>query len=168
MTEIPEAWATDEFREPKREFRGRIVRVEWGSADPQSKHHNPWVFPPNAPEDIRERQVERGAYALRVEIMPIDQPWQNLYEWYTISDVRMSKWWYFMDSLKRLGLIYHPKGNTPEERFNGFCEFLLGQEFKWSEFNDLPTVGRRRISRLLLPVEYYGKYEVQQIKRVEV
>jgi hypothetical protein len=166
--EIRVAWRTDEFREPKREFRGRIVRAEWGSANPDSKHYNAWVFPPEAPEDIRERQAERGMLALRVELMPIDQPWQNLYEWYTITDVRLSKWFYLLDSLTKLKAPINTTGNTVIERLDNFCKSLLGMEFKWVEHTDLPTLGGRTIKRLLLPVEYYGKTEVTQPTKVEV
>jgi len=166
--EIRVAWEAEEFTEAKREFRGRIVRAEWGTADPNSKYYNAWVFPPEAPEEIRQRQAERGATALRLEIMPIDRPWQNLYEWYTISDVRLSKWWYLMDSLKRLKVPFDNSGNTVPERLNNFCRSLVGMEFKWEEYNNLPTIGRRAISRILLPTEYYGKTEVKRLERVEL
>ncbi|MEM1891128.1 MAG: hypothetical protein QXI45_01875 [Thermofilaceae archaeon] len=165
--EIRVAWRPDEFKELVREFRGRIVRAEWGSASPSSKHYNAWVFPPEAPEDIRQRQAERGALAMRVEIMPIDQPWNNVYEWYTISDVRLSKWYYFIDALHRTGAPINTSGNTDEERLNSFCKSLIGMEFKWQEF-DLPTIGGKIIKRLLLPVEYYGKFEVERPEVVEI
>lgn len=166
--EIRVAWSPEEFVEAKREFRGRIVRVEWGSADPESKYYNSWVFPPDAPEDIRQRQAERGQIAIRVEIMPVDRPWNNIYEWYGLSDVRLTKWYYFLQSLKRLNVDVNMSGNTNVERLNNFCSSLVGCEFKWEDNENLPTVGGKVIKRLLLPVEYYGRFEVGKIERVEV
>jgi hypothetical protein len=166
--EIRAAWKIDEFREPRREFRGRIVRAEWGSANPTNPHYNTWVYPAEAPEEIRQRQEERGATSIRIEIMPIDQPWNNIYEWYPITDVRLSKWFYLMDSLTRLKAPVVTTGNTVVERLNNFCKSLLGMEFKWTEHNDLPTLGGRVIKRLLLPTEYYGKTEVTQHTKVEM
>ena len=161
-------FSLDEFVEAKREFRGRIVRAEWGTADPNDQHYNPWVFPENAPEDIRERQRERGAIAIRIEIMPIDQPWDNIYEWYSVSSSRLSKWYYFMDALLRLRIPFETTGNTVPEKLDSFCRSLVGVEAKWSDHTDLPTVGGRVIKRLLLPVEYYGKFEVGGMERVRI
>ena len=158
-SEFRVAWRPDEFTEAKREFRGRIVRADWGSADPASPYYSQWVFPPEAPEDIRQRQVERKVIAVRIEIAPIDQAWENLYEWYTVSNVRQSKWWYFMDALHRLKAPFDTKGNTEPERLTNFCKSLLGMEFKWVDHENLPTAGRTTIKRILLPVEYYGKAE---------
>jgi hypothetical protein len=159
---LPEvALRPEDFIEPRREFRGRIVRIEWGCADPKSPYYNEWVFPPEAPEDIRERQVERQAYAVRVEIMPIDKPWQNIYEWYGISQYKLSKLHYLIQQLVRLKVPYEWEGNTPAERLTNFTKSLLGTEYKWIEHTDLPTIGGRTIKRLLLPVEYYGKYDIE-------
>jgi hypothetical protein len=166
---LPEvAWRPEEFEEPRREFRGRIVRAEWGSADPQSKYFNQWVFPPEAPPDVRERQVERQAYSIRIEIMPVDKSWNNIYEWYGLSRIRLSKWWYWIQALSSLKVPINVDGNTLEERLDNFCRSLVGMEFKWLEHNDLPTVGKKAIKRLLLPVEYYGKFEVQEPERIKI
>jgi hypothetical protein len=162
------AWKPEEFEEPRREFRGRIVRAEWGSADPKSPHYNEWVFLPEAPEDVRERQVERQAYAIRVEIMPLDKAWQNLYEWYGISRYRLTKWYYFIDALGKTKAPYSYDGNTEEERLDNFCKSLIGMEFKWLEHTDLPTMGRRLIKRLLLPIEFYGRTEVKEVERIKL
>jgi hypothetical protein len=166
---LPEvAFKPEEFEEPRREFRGRVLRAEWGCADPSNPYYNPWVFPPEAPEDVRERQAERQAYAMRVEIMPIDKPWNNLYEWYTISKYRQSKWWYLIQALSSLKVPIEAEGNTLEERLNNFCKSLVGCEFQWLEHTDLPTVGRRLIKRLLLPVQYFGKFEVAEPERIRL
>ncbi|MEM4167683.1 MAG: hypothetical protein QXW98_04510 [Candidatus Caldarchaeum sp.] len=156
------------FREARREFRGRIVRAEWGSADPSNPRYNKWVFPEEAPEEIRQRQKERQATAIRVEIMPVDQDWNNLFEWYTISDIRLSKWYYFIDSLAKTKAPTNTAGNTDEERLDNFTKSLVGMEFKWSDYENLPTAGRAVIKRLLLPVEYYGKFDVGQPETVKV
>jgi len=167
--EIRVAWEPEEFTEAKREFRGRIIRAEWGSADPNSKYYNEWVFPPEAPEEIRQRQAERQAVAVRIEIMPIDKAWENMYEWYTVTNVRLSKWWYLIDALKRLKVPFDNSGNTVPDRLTNFCKSLVGMEFKWEDHENLPTPGRRAIQRLLLPTEYYGKFEVsEKVERVEI
>lgn len=166
LDEIRVAWRPEEFTEARREFRGRIIRAEWGT--PEGKYKNDWVFPPNAPEDIRQRQVERGAVAVRIEIMPIDKSWENIYEWYTVTDIRLSKWFYFIDSLNRTKTPYSFEGNTVAERLSNFCKSLVGMEFKWEDHENLPTVGRNPIKRLLLPTEYYGKFEVGEIEKVEI
>jgi len=162
------AWKPEEFEEPRREFRGRIVRAEWGSADPNSKHYNAWVFPPEAPEDIRERQAERQAYAIRVEIAPIDRPWNNIFEWYGLSQYRLTKWFYWIQALNSLKVPFDASGNTVEERLTNFCKSIVGMEFRWLEYNDLPTVGKRTIKRLLLPVEYFGKFEIGEVERIQI
>jgi hypothetical protein len=166
--EIEVAFTPEEFVEPRREFRGRIVRAEWGCADKESKYYNEWVFPTQAPADIRERQAERQAYALRIEIMPIDRPWNNIYEWYSLSQVRLSKWDYFIRALTATKAEIDTKGNTVEERLNNFCKSLVGMEFKWVESTDLPTLGGRTIRRLLLPTEYYGKTEVGEYEKTVI
>jgi hypothetical protein len=162
------AFKIDEFTEPKREFRGRIVRAEWGTANPDDPHYNPWVFPENAPEDIRERQKERGAMAIRIEIMPLDQSWDNIYEWYTVTNVRLSKWYYFIDALTRLNIPFDTSGDTTPEKLTNFCRSLVGVEAKWVDHEDLPTIGKKTIKRLLLPVEYYGKFEAGGMERVVI
>jgi hypothetical protein len=161
------AFSPESFREAVREFRGVIVRAEWGSADPASPYYNEWVFVPSAPEDVRERQRERGALAVRIEIAVKDRSWQNIYEWYTYSEVRLSKWYYFIDALTRLKIPFDASGNTLEERLTNFCNSLVGVDAKWVDHEDLPTVGKRTIKRLLLPVEYYGK-DSGTIARVKV
>ena len=100
--------------------------------------------------------------------MPIDKPWANIYEWYSLSKYRQSKWWYFIQALSSLKVPVSVEGNTIEERLTSFCRSLLGCEFQWLEHNDLPTVGRRTIKRLLLPVQFFGRFEIAEPERIRL
>jgi hypothetical protein len=150
MSEMDVAWNLDEFSEAVRDFRGVIVRAEFGT--PWTTEGSPFV----------EELEEKGRKTIRIQIRPTDQPIKDQYEWYSPSAIKNTRWFYFLKSLRDTGAPFEIKGNTNEERMANFLKSLIGMEFRWVDHNNLPSIREGRvIKRLLLPVEYLGKKEVK-------
>ena len=141
------AFTPEEFREAARDFRGVIVRAEYNT---------PWTIE-NSPFAETQKIPQ-----MRIQIRPTDQPIKDQYEWYAPTNIKNTRWYYFIKALNDLGVVIQPEGNTLEERINDFCKKLIGLEFQWKDHQNLPGLRPGRIiQRLLLPVRFYGKREVK-------
>ena len=147
------AFSPDEFKEYSIEFTGVIVRAEFGT---------PWTIE-GSPFG------EAGGPRVRIEIMPIDQPYENMFEWYPPSDKKPSKWMHFIEALYRTGAQkdLDTKGLTVKEKLENFCKSLVGMKFNWVRYEKLQFGGGKQ-GRLLVPIEYYGKVDVSTVKKEEI
>ncbi|MEM2175034.1 MAG: hypothetical protein QXG39_08725 [Candidatus Aenigmatarchaeota archaeon] len=144
------AWNIDEFVEAKRDFRGIIVRAEYGTE---------WT---TEGSPFEEELEEKGRKQMRIQIRPVDKPIKDQYEWYSPTVIKNTRWFYFLKQLRDIGAMPEIKGNTEEERIKNFLNELIGMEFRWQDFENLPGLREGRIiKRLLLPIEYYGKKQVK-------
>jgi len=138
------AFKPDELKDIKKEFRGVVVKAEYVE-NPRFKGYQLHV------------EISTDAYEL------------NQHEWYPPSNKKLTKWAYFIDALAECGALRHieVKGETDEERMKSFAESLLGMEFDWVEYGELPTIAKKNIE-VLLPVAYYGKKEIKPIREEAV
>jgi len=145
------AFSPDEFKEAAKQFRGVIVKAEYGE--------NPFGFE-GRPDIPRMPQL-----AIAIETPDYDK---LQYEWYRPTNVRKTKWSYFIDALTKTGAMKDIviKGSSDEERLKSFAESLVGMEFDWTQYTDLEIIVKGRTIELLLPDKYYGKKEVKPIEEI--
>lgn len=153
------AFRTDEFKDVKKEFRGRIVGAEYNEAPFGIK---------GAPE-IEERMKARGI-TKKVGIMISAEEYEKpQYEWFVPTYKTGTRWYHFIKALEETGAMRDIEitGETDEERLESFCKSLVGMEFQWEEHRIVSIGGRE--TDVLIPVIYYGKSEVgEEVKEVKI
>lgn len=147
------AFKSSEFSEAIKEFRGTIVDADY-SEEPFGIRGAP--------------DIERRGPQLCLKIMT-DVYEKPQYAWFPPSSKKKTKWWYFIEALEKSGAMadIRIEGETEEERMKSFMESLIGMEFYWQE-KEVEILGGRKTARVLLPVVYYGKKQVGQVKEEEI
>ena len=100
---------------------------------------------------------------------------KNQHEWLAPSDKLKTKWAHFIEALSKCGALKDTnfEGEDPEERMNNFAKSLLGMQFRFVEYTDLPSIAKNKNTgkfeiELIIPVEYLGKAEIGEIKEETV
>lgn len=156
------AFKPEDLKEAVKEFRGVIVRAEYGM-NPLGMEGSPAI------------EKKRAQLAIQIETPEYEKP---QYEWYPPSNVKMTKpvcelpdasvmlggsegyvipeagkvsllrlarmgfpagvrWAYFLEAMVKVGAMkdIELKGTTDEERLNSFADSLVGMEFNFKQYD---------------------------------
>ena len=141
--------------ESTKEFRGVIVRAEWGESVLGFE---------GKPEFGGRKQV-----GIEISTTEYEKP---QYEWYASPETRMrknTKWFYLMQALTVSGILkeLNLSGKTSEDQLNNFAASLVGIDAFWEERANLPGIVRP-IDRLLLPTKFFGRADVTKLQQTTV
>jgi len=184
------SFVPENFKEAAKEFRGVIVRAEYGES--------PLGFE-GRPDIARKPQL-----AIAIETPEYDK---QQYEWYPPSNVRKTKpvsktwrlmsvssdgvihgitlisfrqglcfmefpagvsWAYFIEAMTKVGAMKDIKleGATDQERLDSFAKSLIGMEFMFRQYADLEIIVKDKKIECLLPIEYFGKKDIAPVEEV--
>jgi len=148
--EVRAAFRTSEFTEAIKEFRGVIVDADFAIEPFGIK---------GAPE------IDRKTPQVCFKVIT-DEYEKPQYIWLPPSTKKKTKWWYFIEALEKSGAMSEIKieGNTDEERIRSFMKSMIGMEFYWQEREVEILGGKGKTARVILPLIYYGKKQVGQVK----
>jgi len=100
---------------------------------------------------------------------------KNQHEWLSPSDKLKTKWAHFIKALSDCGALKDMsfEGKDSEERMQNFAKSLLGMQFRFVEYTDLPSIAKNRVTgkfevELTIPKEYLGKTEIGEIQKKTV
>ncbi len=143
------AFKPEEFKDVKKEFHGVIVDADYGEKP----------FGMEGRPDI----PKRPQLAIKISTPDYDK---DQYEWYVPSNRKLTKWAYFIEALAKTGAINDIKveGKTDEERIKSFAESLIGMEFDFAEYSNLPCIVKNKTIEVILPTAYYGKKGVEEAR----
>lgn len=150
------AFAPEEFGEALKDFEGQIVAVDYAD-EPFGMKGAPGI----------QRTGKVLCTKIRTDAYEKDQ-----FEWYPPSNVKKTKWAYFIEALNETGAMrdVDTAGKTGDEQMQSFAKSLLGMKFRYQERECESLVkekgGAQKKFNLLVPVEYLGKAAIEEAPRV--
>jgi hypothetical protein len=167
------------FKEGRGEFIGVIINADYGEA-PLGIAGRPEF------QTLRDGTA-RKQIAFEIKVISGLETEKTQKQLLAPSDVKYSKMYYWVRALNETGAVkdVEVKGLTEDEKWLSFAKSHIGMQFRFEEKVDLEGVGYetdatgkplfdehgRRVKRkirMLVPVEYFGKVNLEELeKKVE-
>lgn len=171
----------DELKDATKDFEGQVIDAEYGE--------NPFGF--EGREDIERRA--QLAIKIRTEEYEKEQfEWYPpsdkkltksaqavvtpkgvvkrvcLNEGGNTDGVGWADWAYFIKAMQKCGALKDTvvKGKTDDERMTSFAKSLIGMNFRFVEYTNLPCIVQDKTLRIILPEEYKGRTAVEETGEV--
>lgn len=144
------AFREEEFGEALKDFIGQIIATDYAEEPFDMK---------GAPGITRKGKV----LCIKIGTDAYDK---DQFEWYPPSNVKKTKWNYFIEALNTTGAMKDISiaGKTEDERMKSFAQSLLGMKFRLQEQECESLVKEKGVTKrfnIMLPVEYLGKAAIE-------